>query len=174
MDKKAMIKKLVNVPVETPKGKKTVKFFQFTADDTEGARACEKLCPYADICDQIPDPRCPENKERSFLDFCGELSENDDEKFVDVIPCEGSIETSLSDVIGDVFQTLIERRHLVSVPDAIDKICPGWCDSYDKEHSACRVTNKSCMLTNLFFGSKKNDESADGKPTEEVEKAKNE
>ena len=149
-----MIKKLINVPVETPKGKRLVKFFQFSGDDTEGARPCEDLCPYADICDKIPDPRDPENKERSFLDFCGELAENEDEKLIDVIPCENSIESSLSDVVGDIYQTLIEKKQLVSVGEAIDKICPGWCDSYDKEHSACKVTNKSCILSNLFSGKK--------------------
>ena len=149
-----MIKKLINVPVETPKGKRLVKFFQFSGDDTEGARPCEDFCPYADICDKIPDPRDPENKERSFLDFCGELAENEDEKLIDVIPCENSIESSLSDVVGDIYQTLIDKKHLVSVGEAIDKICPGWCDSYDKEHSACKVTNKSCILSNLFSGKK--------------------
>ncbi len=158
-----MIKKLINVPVETPKGKRNVKFFQFSGEDTEGARPCEQFCPYAEYCDQIPDPRDPENKERSFLDFCGELSENEDEKYIDVIPCENSIESSLSDVVGDVFQTLINKKHLVSVDKAIDKICPGWCDSYDQEHSACRVTNKSCMLTNLFAEMKNKEEKEEAK-----------
>jgi hypothetical protein len=171
MDKKVMIKKLINVPVETPKGKKVVKFFQFSGEDTEGARPCEQFCPYADICDKIPDPRDPQNKDRSFLDFCGELSEAEDDKFVDVIPCENSIETSLSDVVGDVYQTLINRKHLVSVDKAIDKICPGWCDSYDKEHSACKVTNKSCMLSNLFAGAK-SDGVSEGDKSEEVHEEK--
>ena len=173
-----MIKKLINVPVETPKGKKDVKFYQLTGDDTEGARACEKLCPYAEVCDKIPDPRDPQNKERSFLDFCGELSESEDEKFIDVIPCENSIENSLSDVIGDMYQKLIERNHLVSVGKAIDKICPGWCDSYDKEHSACKVTNKSCMLKNLFSKDVKEEEETKEEPkktdVEEEVKEKNE
>lgn len=163
-----MIKKLINVPVETPKGKRLVKFFQFSGDDTEGARPCEDFCPYADICDKIPDPRDPENKERSFLDFCGELAENEDEKLIDVIPCENSIESSLSDVVGDIYQTLIEKKQLVSVGEAIDKICPGWCDSYDKEHSACKVTNKSCILSNLFSGKKvEEEEEKENKETNE-------
>jgi hypothetical protein len=160
----SLIKKYVSIDVQTPKGTRKLKFFKFTGEGENDARPCEDVCPYAKICDTLPDPREPENKERGFMDFCGELSEQEDEKFLDLVPAENTVEENLSDVIGDLYQRIIQDEKLVKVDHVIDEICPGWCGNYVADHSACKVTNKSCLLSGLFMKTKS---SSDDTPIKE-------
>lgn len=153
-----MIKKLIRVPVQTPNGEKHVKFFQFTGEDTGGKRPCEEICPYAEFCDKIPDPREPKNEERKFMDFCGELgSAEGDDKYIDVIPAEGAIEEELSDVIGDVYQDMIKEKKLVKVDRVIKAVCSGWCEKFSEDFKNCTAENKSCILAQLFKNEKEDD-----------------
>ena len=140
--------KFVSVDVDTPKGKRTLKFIKYSGK--EDSRPCDAICPYAEMCEIIKDPRCPENPDRGFMDFCGELNEREDEKYLDLIPVKNTIEENLKDVIGDTYQALIKKGKLVCINDVIDELCPGWCGNYNKEHSQCTSENKSCLLAGLF------------------------
>lgn len=159
MSNNGMIKKLVKIPVETPKGTKYLTFFRYVSDDKEDVcRPCEGICPYSEICDKIPDPRDPKNADLGFLDFCGSIGEGDgNEDLIDVIPVAGTVEENLKDVIGDVYQTIINGNKLVSIPSVIDEICPGWCDKYTEDHKNCVASNKSCLLRGLLLKTNESD-----------------
>ena len=156
------LKKFVSVAVETPKGVKKLKFAKYTGDTEERPCRCETVCSYAKICELIPDPRDPENKDMSFVDFCGELSEREDDKYLDIVPVENTIEENLSDVLPDICQQIIKDKRLTSADVVVDTLCPGWCSDYKKDHSGCKVENRSCILHDLFMKINKKEE-----PTED-------
>lgn len=67
---------------------------------------CSLLCPYGEgekDCSKIPDPRDPQSKYRSFLDFCGEYEDvANDENFIDIIPVKGTIEEEFKKIGIDI------------------------------------------------------------------------
>lgn len=159
-----MIKKLVRIPVQTPVGEKTLKFFRVVAteDGKPIGRPCEGLCPYSESCDFLPDPRDPQNQQKGFMDFCGELqiadlksNENSDgpieNPYLDCIPCDGTVEENLEDILGnETYKRLIESRKVVKIKDFVDNVCSGWCDYYEKDHSNCNQSNPLCILAKLY------------------------
>ena len=127
--------KLVRIPVITPKGEVKLTFERIDVSEAEGKIMCTSRCPYKDICDKIPDPREPENKELSFIDFCAGLSDSDEDDYLNCLPAKGTIEKELKDVLPDTYQAIIKSESLVPVNQVIDSICPGWCDLYKEDHS---------------------------------------
>lgn len=144
-------KKLKVIRVDGENGKKFQ--FQFrplfgVADDE---LVCETRCPYCDICDKIRDPRALSDEDRCFEDFCGELGETDDPENLNMIPVSGSLEEGFKNE-KDIFTTLIEKNPTIRLNDLIEKICSsGWCEDYNKEHSNCVSSNKSCLMQDLFI-----------------------
>ena len=149
------LKKFVSVEVETPKGTKKLKFSKYTGETDGRPCRCEDVCSYASVCEIIPDPRDPRNPDVSFVDFCGELSEREEEKYLDLVPTENTIEENLGDVIPDICQQIIAKKKLTNAEEVVDCLCPGWCSNYTKDHSGCKVETKSCILHDLFMKVKK-------------------
>ncbi len=146
------IKKLVRIPVETPQGERRLTFKKYDITDSQGKMMCTACCPYKDICERIPDPRNPEDKSLSFIDYCSSLNESDDEEYLNCVPVEGTIEKELRDIIPDIYQQIIKEENLVPVNKVIDSVCSGWCDLYSKDHTNCTSNNKLCILNSLFPG----------------------
>ena len=112
---------------------------------------CETRCSYCDICDKIGDPRALKDNERCFEDFCGELGETDDPENLNMIPMPGSLEEGFKNE-KDIFQRLIEKNPTIRLSDLIEKVCStGWCEDYNKEHTNCVASNKSCLMQDLFI-----------------------
>ena len=46
--------------------------FRFKSLETKEQRvSCNNFCPLRNICDQLPNPEVPRDKDQRFLDFCG-------------------------------------------------------------------------------------------------------
>ena len=148
-----MINKLVRIKVQTPKGERTLLFTRYDLPETDGKIPCTNICPYKDICEEIPHPEYPNDPAFEFTDFCGNVSVGEEtDKSLDLIPVKGTVESNLKDLIPqDVFQRIIEKGRLVPVKDFIDNACSEWCDYYNKDYSNCTMNNASCMLQNLFM-----------------------
>ena len=114
-------------------------------------------CSYRNICSEIPDPNCPDDKDRSLIDFCGELgtAPDEDADLINAIPAPGSLERVFEGKSESVFKALINKNPLVHLQDVISKVCSGWCDDYDEEFTKCNECNSSCMLHDLFMGKEK-------------------
>ena len=157
----SIIKKYVNVPVDTPKGRRCIKFFRYSDEDNK-RRPCEGLCSYSAVCESLPDPSHLEDKDKGFLDFCGNLGMGEDgeelENLIDVIPAPESIEEALGDIC-DPYQELIKREKMVKIGKVIDVVCSGgFCSRYLPDHSRCTYENKSCILRPLFFSGRGEEE----------------
>ena len=141
--------KFSKIKVETPKGVRYI-----TYKPVPGVKAdelvCETRCPYGKICDKLRDPRHPEDKNLCFMDFCGEFGSESPKGLSEMIPKEGSLEEVFSD-FEDIFQTLIKENPMVRLSDIIEKVCSGWCDDHNEEHTNCVASNKSCLLHDLFL-----------------------
>lgn len=148
-----MIDKIRKIKVTTPKGDRSLLFIKYDLPSTEGRIPCSSICPYSEICDYIPHPEQPDNSEVSFVDFCGSIGvDGSDESDMDLIPVKGTVEKSMKDLMNpDVYQKLLKDQRLISVDSVVDSFCPGWCDSYKKDHSGCNVGNTSCLMRELFI-----------------------
>lgn len=169
-----MIDKLKKIKVTTPKGDRSLLFIKYDLPSTGGRIPCTSKCPYAEICDYLPHPEQPDNEDVSFVDFCGAIGQDagGDESDMDLIPVKGTIERSLKDILNpDVYQKLLKEQKLIPVDSVVDSFCPGWCDSYKKDHSGCTIDNTSCLMRELFI--KENIEPSkpqeDAKESDEVE-----
>lgn len=145
-----------------------------TVNTPEDTLVCESRCPYGPcknnqgkpLCELIPDPLHLNDKDLSFKDYCGELgryvagtgndSEGEDELediLENTVPIEGSVE-KLMLAMGqdDVYQQLIEKKHLVSVDKVIDCVCAdGFCESFDESHKNCHSGNQFCLLKSILY-----------------------
>lgn len=168
--------KLRKVVVDTPKGKRFLTFRpiieteeEIQSKDGTIVRACDAggACPYGKIvCENLKDPRNPDDPEVNFMDFCANVGEyfvtepgeeKSDVKTEDLsenyVPADGTLEENLFD-IDNYYQTLIEKKRLVKISDVIDCFCPDTCPFYDKDHTQCTPTNEICTLLNLIHGRK--------------------
>lgn len=105
------------------------------------------FCPYSrnEFCDNIPDPNGEPDK--SFLDYCNDLSYENEDSFAEAVPIEGTIEK----VLGiDLMETVIKKNPIVRVDKVIDTLCPDFCDQYSKDHKNCNSTNRTCILKKLL------------------------
>ena len=149
------IKKLKKCKVTTPKGDRFLTFRPVSADIPLDQLICDAECPYSKVCDKLPDPRNPEDKDLCFMDFCGNLGdEESSQELGDMVPVDGTIEEALSD-FPDIFQILIERNPVVRLKKIVDNFCSTWCDVYQSDYSMCCSENKSCIMNELFLGQKK-------------------
>lgn len=126
------------------------KNFTFTPAGYEQDKAfdCTLVCQYAKICHLLPDPREPENKDKSFMTFCGELSEGDD--FDECyIPQDGTIEENYSED-EDVVKKIIDSTATIRVKDIVDDFCSGFCDQYTADYHNCSSCNAGCIIANLL------------------------
>lgn len=151
---------------------KIIKWF-FTKDDkkektdnfiigrlyTGCSPVCECICSYKGFCQNIPDPRDITNSKSSLLDFCSECDRNykgegdfitDDDLKETLIPAEGSIEEFFEKQGVDLYQICLKKNPKVELKTIIDKVCKGWCSSYDPSYCNCKSTNYTCILKNLF------------------------
>jgi len=156
--------KLLKVKVNTPKGERTLLFREIPKVE-EYSCMCDSVCPYKGLCDYICDPRDPENKESTFLDFCSSLGEEIEDsnregregeaeagkerKLLDSVPVEGTIEKNLSD-FPDVVQNIISKNPVVRVKDIITNVCSEWCDMYTEDCSNCKQGTEGCFLKNII------------------------
>lgn len=110
------------------------------------------------MCDKIKDPRAGAEEGLTFLDFCSELGTDEvgvaDERTVNSVPVEGTIETELEDVVN-IYESMVDKDPYVKLSDIIDCVCSGWCDVYTPDHSNCKSGNGSCILHSLFLNKKK-------------------
>jgi hypothetical protein len=68
-----------------------------------------------------------------------------------MIPVPGSLEEGFKNE-KDIFQKLIEKNPTIRLSDLIEKVCStGWCEEYNKEHTNCVASNKSCLMQDLFI-----------------------
>ena len=144
------------VEVQTEKGTRKLRFAHVGDMKAPEENICNTKCPYRKICEEIPDPRCPQNKDKTFIDFCGELGggENDDPELVNSVPVKGTLEKAFEHDT-DVFQALIKRDPMVHVKDVIESVCQGWCDNYNENYSNCNECNATCILNGLFLAKDK-------------------
>lgn len=163
-----LLKKLKKAVINTPFGKKTIVFrpvedtMEVEGSEVIGATyLCDFHCPYGKVCQYLPDPRNPENKEYKFCDLCAELGDKAmDEEGIDyslfrtMVPCEGEIERVFGEDIPSITDIILKANPMYSLSSIIDKVCPGMCEFYDPEHSQCGCDNPLCILTGLWKGSK--------------------
>ena len=149
-----MIDKLKRIKVNTPKGERTLVFTKYNLPTTEGRIPCQDICPYAKICDDLPHPEFPDNKEFSFIDFCGGVGISGDdtkEDELDLIPAKGTLENNLKDLMTpDVYQKLLKEERLVKINEVVDSFCSGFCEEYTKDHSKCQMSNPLCLMREVF------------------------
>ena len=104
------------------------------------------------MCNRLPHPEEPDNKEKSFMDFCYAMT-SDLEKgpaVGDYIPKEGTIEENLAD-IADPYKSFAQDEHAyVKLGTVIDTVCDEVCPDYDPSHCNCGIENKFCILRKLF------------------------
>ena len=144
------IEKLVRVKVNTPKGERTLTFQKYGLDESDRRIPCTEKCPYSKSCELFPHPEFPDNETVEFSDYCGALGQDDD-KALDLIPVEGTLEKNIGDLMTeDHLQKFISLDGLTRVSKVIDTVCPSWCDLYKPDHSGCTAKNKSCILLDLI------------------------
>jgi hypothetical protein len=150
------VTKKVRVKVTTPKGDKYLTYDWYSVKQMEETHdSLCNFCPYSSsICDNLADPRNPDDPNSSFTDFCTELDTIDLENGKQVNlsyyhPEEGTIEKELDGVI-DISQCTIQRGRRVKLEDVIDCVCPDCCDMYKKDHSGCTQDINTCILKELF------------------------
>lgn len=155
-----MIKKIKSVEVKTPKGTFRLQFrpgerFFNQTDDSE-VSLCDLDCPYGKICAILPNPKYPDKPELRFCDFCGELGDiaetQEDKEIKYYCPMEGTIENELGEVFPEILEIIKEKNPIFRLDTIIDRICPGMCGDYCKEHTFCGKKNALCILTDLFEG----------------------
>lgn len=152
METTSSSKKVKNVKFETKYGTKSLVFVPVLDDDDPEKLLCDSHCPYGpDICRLLKDPKNPDDKNFSFMDFCGALGseEGGDVSFGQCVPMEGTLEANLTD-FPEIYQVLCERNPLVSVNKVIDSVCQDSCDMYCPDHSMCRPDNQACFLVDLL------------------------
>jgi len=146
------------VKVSTPFGDRYQEFIGVDTDKLNEMKcaACTAVCPYGEKkCRTYPDPRDPSDPERSYMDLCSDLGNVDNVSERDVelnhfVPAPMSIEKAYPDIIPDLYQKAIKEKMLVSIPEIIDKLCPGTCASYREDKSECKSTNEFCWLAQVF------------------------
>ena len=162
------LKKLKVAVIETPLGKRRMTFrpvedktiIEGTNEQLIGGEyLCDVHCPYGKVCQYLPDPRHPENKEYKFCDLCAELGdragdeENEDYSiFRTMVPCDGEIERVFGEDMPKIMDILMEANPMYSLNQIIDAVCPGFCEFYDGEHSQCGAHNSLCILSGLWKG----------------------
>ena len=156
-----MIKKLKTVKVQTPKGTVELQFrpgerFLNQSQD-ETISICDLDCPYAKICGHLPDPEYPD--ELKFNDLCtriGDVAETQEDMDIKYYhPVEGTIENELGEIFPEILEVIKEKNPLFRLDTIIDRICPGMCEDYNREHTNCGKKNILCILTDLFIGPQK-------------------
>lgn len=149
--------KAVNVDVN---GKKlSFGFYPVPDDENNPEELFCNTCPLHGFCNLIPDPRDPENKEVTFMDFCGATGDQSisetlsSDKYENLLPVVSDV-IEYTKVLGsDVYQKIIEKDPYVKLSEVIDCMCGegGYpCPMYNKEHSNCSSSNLVCVLKNLF------------------------
>lgn len=155
-----MLKKIKMFEVDTPNGKRFLKFRPASVDSDKSI-ICVSSCPYGKICGKLKDPRKPNDPNSHFSDLCNGLttdtvkqedSNKEEGKYIlSLHPAEGSLEEAFFDD-EDIFKQLIEKNPVVRINDVIDKTCSNWCDSYTPEKTNCNSRNKTCIMQDLFLG----------------------
>lgn len=158
-----MVKKLKTVKAKTPKGTFELQFrpgerFLNQKEESE-VSICDLDCPYAKICGILPDPEYPDKEELRFSDFCtriGDIAETQEDMEIKFYhPMEGTIENELGEIFPEILEIVKEKNPLFRLDTIIDRICPGMCGDYCKEHTNCGKKNILCILTDLFMGPEK-------------------
>lgn len=151
--------KLRVVTVNTPIGPRNLTFIH-EKDESENFIVCEH-CSYYNVCNRLPHPEEPENKDKSFADFCY-IQTSDLEKSPssgDFIPKAGTIEENLTDLCDPYRDLALDNHSYVKLSDVIDTVCSDVCPDYDVSHCNCGASNKFCFLSQLFENKKsKNNE----------------
>ena len=150
----------------TPLGQRNLTFV-LEKREGEDSFVCT-FCPYFNICNRIPNPEEPDNKDKTFMDFCYNTTSDleNGPASGDYIPKEGTIEENLADVC-DPYKNLATDEHAyVKLSDVIDNVCSDVCPDFDKSHCNCGIENKFCILRQLFKNNKKS-EVSEGQKAEE-------
>lgn len=157
---KNSVKKPKRINVQTPKGTKSILMLPVLIDSENGVvelndTLCASCCPYVSVCEKLADPRNPEDKNMRLIDWCNESSFSDSTMTTttDIAmmhPMKGEIE-KLYDEDSEPFKQLTEQNPMVHLNDFIDSVCPGFCDSYNKEHTNCKLENDFCICKDLFI-----------------------
>ena len=84
--------------------------FRFRGLETSEQRdSCNNICPLRNVCDRLPNPEKPRDKEQRFIDFCG-MNENINEFFggAEYIPdmTEGEIKEVFEDIGYELYDKL--------------------------------------------------------------------
>lgn len=150
------------ITVKTPFGDRRILYTQ-NGDSTEKNVLVCRECSYNKVCKFIRDPRDPENKEKTFIDFCSSIQEDDmenlppeEDSISTYFPERGAIEDALGKDFPDILKTVIDENPRVYVEDVIEEVCKGWCDDYTPERTNCNCNNMSCILRSLFLKTKSN------------------
>lgn len=150
-----------NKKVEVVINEKTYSFkFLPVYDDKENPEQifCTS-CPLCDFCDLISDPKNPDNKERSFQDFCIETGDQTPEdmfsegKFENLVPEISDVLKFANDFNQNIYKQMLQKDRYVRLGDVIDSFCgpDGYtCPVYNKDHTNCSSENGLCVLRKLF------------------------
>ena len=148
--------------VNTPIGPRNLTYV-YEKREGDNFTICE-FCPYFNLCGRLPHPEDPENTEKTFMDFCYDATSDLDNgpAVGDFIPREGTIEENLAD-LADPYKKLAQDEHeYVKLSTIIDTVCADVCPEFDPSHSNCSVTNKFCILRQLFKNKKKKENENNG------------
>lgn len=154
------MKKFKTVEVKTPKGTFKLQFKPgerfHNKQKEEEVSICDLDCPYSKLCGILPDPENMDHPEMRFCDLCtrvGDLAETAEDKEIRYChPVEGTIENELGDVFPQILEIIKEKNPLLRLDTVIDRICPGMCAEYNKEHTNCGCKNALCIMSDLFLG----------------------
>ena len=153
------VKKIKTVIVKTAMGDKVITMVPFTIDRTKNLVdvLCTSSCPYSKVCGKIRHPEKLGDEKLTLTDWCLDRSfvgEKENKELSDLsnyYPQEGEIE-KLYPEGHDSLKQLIGQRQLINISEFIDKVCPGFCDKYNKDHSNCSFNNPICICKELFIG----------------------
>ncbi len=159
--KETVIRKLKKVTVKTQDGDKEVVMAPISVDTTRELTnvICTECCPYGKVCGKLRHPAHLEDKGLTLNDWCVELSFTD-EKMTEVnelgsyYPMAGEVEKLYPDN-SEPLQQLLEENPIIRLNEFIDKVCSGFCDQYNPEHSNCSFDNQTCICRELFLRTEK-------------------
>lgn len=163
-------KRLRNVTKMTPRGEINITFRPVIIDENESEErknrlvtgyVCTEDCSYRQICPHLYDPRT-EDKSGKFVNFCNDLV-SEDTSLAEMVPVEGTLENNIEG-IEDIYKQVLGENPLIKLDTIIDKLCPGMCSMYCKDHSMCRRdgNNYSCLLNSLFEAKRKEEADNNG------------
>lgn len=151
------IKKIKTVRVNTPNGIKTVSMAPITLDTTRELSdvICTECCPYGKLCGSLRHPEFPDDNSKTLNDWCVDVSFVDEKKTeINDLGCYYPISGELENLYpegSDSLKQIMNKNPIIRLNEFIDKVCSGFCDQYNPEHSNCTFKNQTCICKELLL-----------------------